>query len=172
MTPHDTPDQHPRMWRSRCLTLFFAAALIVLIPAGASAADDVAGDWEGTYDCAQGATELTLQVEQAGGNQVTALFHFYAGAENPLVPEGCFKMSGVYDAETGRIDLGAGHWQLRPPGFVTVGLSGTVNRDGSEMIGSVAGPGCSTFSLRRLISVPRMPPRACRTGGLVASAAR
>jgi hypothetical protein len=145
---------------------------MVLIPAGASAADDVAGDWQGTYVCAQGATELTLQVEQAEGNQVTALFHFYAGAENPHVPEGCFEMSGVYDAGTGQLELEAGRWQLRPLGFVTVGLSGTVNRDGSEMIGSVAGPGCSTFSLRRLISVPRMPPRECRTGGLVASAAR
>jgi opacity protein-like surface antigen len=172
MTPHDKLHRHSHPWKSRCHALLLAAGLIVLLPAGASAADDVAGDWQGTYVCAQGATELTLQVEQAGGNQVTALFHFYAGAENPLVPEGCFEMSGVYDAATGRIDLGAGRWMLRPTGFVTVDLSGTVNRDGSEMTGAVAGPGCSTFSLRRVISVPRLPPLACRAGGMVAFAER
>jgi hypothetical protein len=65
-------------------------------------------------------------------------------------------MAGFFDAGTHQLHLDAGQWLLRPPGFVTVGLAGTLTDDGSVLTGAVAGQGCSTFSLRRLISA-----RAC-----------
>jgi hypothetical protein len=145
-------------------------AVLTALATCAHAANDTAGDWEGNYVCAQGPTALTLRISPEPANQVIALFHFHARPDNPLVPEGCFEMAGAYQPETGQIDLSAGRWILEPPGFVTVDLSGTVSRDGSQMTGSVLGPGCTVFSLHRVVAVSRQIPKACLANNVVANA--
>jgi hypothetical protein len=124
----------------------------------------LAGSWVGQYGCAQGTTGLTLTVTQVRKSRVRALFHFYADASEPSVPEGCFEMEGTYDSFSGYIELRGGNWIVQPEGYVTVDLTGEVSSGGGAMSGSVIGPSCGKFSLRHVAaSSPRArgvcPPR-------------
>ena len=91
-----------------------------------------------------------------------ALFRFYATKSNPGVPEGCFEMAGTYDPGTQEITLTAGRWRLHPPSYVTVDLSGAVSQDGRTISGTVTGPLCTRFELRRIPEVSRSATAACR----------
>ena len=120
------------------------------------------GVWEGTYSCAQGNTGLSLFVSGQADGRLRTVFYFYPTPDNPMVPVGCFGMSGTYDATTGEAHFTAGQWILRPPGFVTVDLAGTVDARLTRMSGDVDGPGCDTFSLRHVAAASRPAPAACR----------
>jgi hypothetical protein len=115
--------------------------------------------WQGSYDCAQGVTGLTLTLEVGPGAQVQALFDFYPIAANPAVAHGCFAMSGVLDAG-GHLALAPGAWLSQPPGYVTVGLVGVLS--GNGLRGAVAGPGCGGFLLSRAAPEAQQDiPSAC-----------
>ncbi len=128
--------------------------------------------WEGSYDCAQGRTGLTLTLEEAtleqvgSPGQVAALFNFYAVPENPRVPTGCFEMSGLLDRRTRLVDLRAGRWLLRPFTYVAVDMRGTFDADFTRLTGHIAGPGCTGFVLRRVAAPTHPAPAACRPAAL------
>jgi hypothetical protein len=122
-----------------------------------------AGDWVGTYRCAQGETGLTLRLRESGDGTLQGLFHFWPLAENPDAAEGCFAMRGTPTAGSG-LRLAAGRWLLRPEDYVTVDLKGTLDAEG-RLRGVVGGPGCSIFSLQRGTPPPALPA-AC--AGLLA----
>jgi hypothetical protein len=147
--------------------LFVAITIAALVPT-ARADDLLTGDWRGDYICAQGATGLTLTVLPGLGERVDAIFRFSALPSNPSVPDGCFEMTGT--VKDGAVSLTAGRWLLKPPGYVTVDLKGKVTDD--AMGGTVAGPGCTTFSLHRGQSDGQGVPAPCRGPALVASSAR
>ena len=69
-------------------------------------------------------------------------------------------MAGTLDQRTGRFDLQAGRWLLQPRNYVTVDLRGTVKDGGESVAGTVTGPGCTTFVLRRVVH-PSRPTSAC-----------
>src|SRR5262249_25896209 len=48
----------------------------------------VLGTWKGTYNCGQGVTGMTLDINQATDGTIDAAFNFYAVAANPTVPSG------------------------------------------------------------------------------------
>jgi hypothetical protein len=151
------------IWRHGVL----ACAMLMSVQPALSAGDRLAGTWLGRYTCGQGTTGLTLYVDGLPGSRVTALFHFYADASNPGVPEGCFEMNGSFNQSTRHIELRAGSWLLHPYGYVTVDLSGTMN--GGTMSGRVIGPGCATLELHPAgIRVPP-DPAACRPKGSIVS---
>ena len=129
--------------------------------------------WEGSYDCAQGRTGLTLTLEEAtleeeagSPGSITALFNFYAVPENPAVPVGCFEMSGLLDRRTRVVDLRAGRWLLRPFTYVVVDMQGTFNAGFTRLTGRIAGPGCTDFELRRVAAPTHSVPAACRPAAL------
>lgn len=154
----------------RMLLSAVAATILAALPSwDAWAQHTVAGIWEGRYSCGQGATGLMLTVRPTEGSNVEALFRFYAVKSNPGVPEGCFEMTGTYVPGTRQMDLSAGRWLLRPFGYVTVDLSGTVSADGSGMSGTVIGPLCTRFELHRGPMVPRSAAPACRSYDVTAS---
>ena len=141
-------------WLSVALTLLAAPAVATEF-------------WEGSYDCAQGRTGLTLTLEEAGSpGQVAALFNFYAVPENPRVPVGCFEMSGLLDRRTRLLDLRAGRWLLRPFTYVAVDMRGTFNADFTRLTGRIAGPGCTGFGLRRVAAPTHLPPATCHPAAL------
>jgi hypothetical protein len=84
-------------------------------PAGA-AAPAAAGNWAGTYTCAQGVTSLDLSIFSAGRDRVAAVFHFGSAQPHSAVPEGCFLMRGTFTATTGAVALAPVAWLLQPPG--------------------------------------------------------
>ena len=124
--------------------------------------------WEGVYDCPQGRTGLTLTLEPADTG-VTALFHFYADPSNPGVPEGCFAMSGTLDPGTGRLELRAEQWLLRPYNYYTVDLTGWVSPDRQRLQGEIPSPGCTVFDLSRTVRPVHVPPPPCRPGSALVS---
>jgi hypothetical protein len=125
-------------------------------------AQQVTGYWRGTYDCAQGLTGINLTIRQGFGVTIEAVFHFYAVAQNPGVPTGCFRMLGQYDPATRSFVLESDErqWIVQPPNYLVVNFRGALSADGRSMQGRVEGPGCSQFGLQRLERPPLAPP-AC-----------
>lgn len=143
----------------RSAAALLSAALLLAVPLLASPAG-AAEVWEGTYDCAQGETGLTLSLDPAADGTASALFHFYEAPGNPGVPEGCFTMSGTLDRATGAFDFQAGRWLLQPWFYVGVDLHGALRDGGTALHGTVARAGCRTFVLRR-VARPARATAAC-----------
>lgn len=139
--------------RIGCLALF---AVTGAVPA-ASAAQTQTEVWRGVYLCAQGMTGVTLTLLVQPGGRLQGLFEFYPVAANPAVAQGCFEMAGGIDPQH-RVTLTPGPWRLEPPGYVTVGMTGR-EIDGHRLIGTIDGPGCSTFALVRQTTPAQ--PTAC-----------
>lgn len=144
-----------------------AALLLLLLAVPAVAQEGVGGTWQGTYTCNQGNTALTLTISPVDKERVSALFAFEAAPDNPGVPSGCFEMTGRFDARSGSLHLEPSHWVRRPGGYIMVGLDGQVRGNGSQLAGTVDGPGCTTFRLARR-SLPNAIA-ACRNPGAAAS---
>jgi hypothetical protein len=147
-----------------------AVLLLLLAVAPSARGDDgISGTWQGEYICNQGVTGLTLTVAPSAGSEIHAVFRFYAVPSNSSVPDGCFEMSGRFESETRKVTLTAGSWLLKPSGYVSVDLSGTVDADVSTMRGIVIGPACTNFTLRHVASGPRKAPVACHGDDMVMS---
>jgi hypothetical protein len=101
--------------------------------------------WIGDYDCPQGNTELTLRVIQVRGDTMKAVFDFH---HVESAEAGKYLMVGSYDEETRTATFAPGAWLVRPPNYVTVGMSGDVALDGSLFAGRIDHPECGAFRLR------------------------
>jgi hypothetical protein len=138
------------------------ASCVALISFGcmlsqASAASTQTEVWRGAYHCAQGLTGMTLSLLVQPGGETIGLFEFYPVSANPAVPKGCFEMSGTMD-QGHHLTLSPGAWRRQPLGFVAVGLTGQeVGAD--RLVGTIRGPGCSTFALTRQVTPAQ--PSAC-----------
>lgn len=141
------------------------AAMIGLLLAAPAAAQKPAearwaGEWTGSYLCAQGETGLTLRLRPRGDGTLDGLFHFWPLPWNRSAAEGCFEMQARPVAgEPPGLSLIARRWLLRPSGYVTVDLDGALTEEGT-LRGLVGGPGCTGFELARAAS-PRPLPAAC-----------
>lgn len=128
------------------------ALCLTAMPARGEDARTVLGEWVGTYVCAQGLTGLTLTISEATPTSARALFHFYADPRNPGVPTGCYTMNGGYDPETGRLQLEADEWLLRPRGYRLVNFDGEIDAEGKNFAGVVTLRSCGRFDLARTAS--------------------
>jgi hypothetical protein len=68
--------------------MFFAVmltAFLLIVPSAPSGQQPpkMAGNWSGTYTCAQGLTGLRLAIFQTTASRVTAIFKFSADSTNP-----------------------------------------------------------------------------------------
>lgn len=133
-----------------------------LLAAPAAAQEELRGTWRGDYVCAQGNTALALTIEPGKDGAFAALFHFEAVPDNPAVPTGCFEMMGRFTPMTGEAAFLPLRWLRRPADYVMVGLEGRLSPDGSVLEGLVQGPGCSSFSVRRVSGTAAAA--ACRAG--------
>jgi len=108
---------------------------------------DVAGVWTGKYVCGQGETGLRLSLRGTTEGRVDGTFEFFPVPSNPEVLEGSFQVEGWYSGT--ELVLNGREWVQQPPGYETVGLSGTVSLNPTTFNGTVLHPTCSTFTLRR-----------------------
>jgi len=108
------------------------------------------GAWKGAYGCAQGVTGLTLTIEPAADDVVSATYEFYAAPENPGVPNGSFRMTGTYQA--GKLALQGSEWIDQPPGYLMVDYESNPNKgiDPHHLFGIVLGPGCTLFTMDKV----------------------
>lgn len=101
-----------------------------------------AGTWVGSYDCAQGATGLTLTVQSSG----RAEFAFYPLPGNPRAASGRFEMRSSFESD--RLVFRQMRWIEQPGSYVMVDLIAT-HHDATVMSGEVVANGCTTFRLSR-----------------------
>lgn len=136
--------------RSMFLAVMLTAFLLIVpLAASSQQSPNVAGNWSGTYTCAQGLTGLRLAIFQTTASRVTAVFKFSADSTNPGVPTGRYWMSGTYHRRSGKIVLRPSRWIKRPTNYVMVGLTGDVESGNSSISGRVLNSGCSTFTVTR-----------------------
>lgn len=102
-------------------------------------------EWRGSYTCAQGETELFLQIRSVERERVAGVFAFFHDASGA---SGAFELEGRFDPATGEATLLPGAWLSRPNGYVTVGLVGRVV--GDHYSGRIDDPTCGAFSVRRV----------------------
>lgn len=127
-------------------------------PAAQPAGRTMSGEWSGKYNCRQGVTGVHVVLSEDGSR---ALFHFYGVPENPGVPEGCFTMSGSFDAASGKLNLNADKWIVRPRNYMTADVSGELDASGQNFAGRIVGVSdCSNILMSRAPS-PRPLPNAC-----------
>lgn len=109
---------------------------------------DLSGQWDGSYICNQGVTDLALTITQYDDGTAEAVFSFYPDPSNPQVPRGSFAMEGTFSG--GVLTLRATHWINQPPDFVAVNLQATYDTSTPDQLnGLVYGPNCTTFSTQR-----------------------
>lgn len=123
----------------------WAWAFLVVWLSACSLISPVTGLWEGTYSCAQGVTGLTLTLVELDNGSINGVFNFYPVTQNPSASAGTFTVNATLNDN--RLVVRPGNWVQQPSGYVMVGLDGTVS--GNSYVGSVDGPGCSNFSLKR-----------------------
>jgi len=104
--------------------------------------------WVGTYICAQGLTNLDLQIVAASDGIISdAIFNF---EDTRHGTSGAFHMTGTHDFATHEATFVPGEWIRQPPNFVTVGMKGTVH--GATFAGDITMRGCTSFSITRVAS--------------------
>ena len=127
-------------------------------PAAQPAGRTMSGEWSGKYNCRQGVTGVHVVFSEDGSR---ALFHFYGVPENPGVPEGCFTMSGSFDAASGKLNLTASKWIVRPRNYLTADVTGDLDASGQNFAGRIVDvSGCSNILMSRAPS-PQPLPNAC-----------
>lgn len=98
--------------------------------------------WVGNYRCAQGSTPLRLIIDSVNGTVVTAKFDFTSRGIN-----GIYELHGTYNDSSRKMTFATGNWVKRASGFSTVGMDGTVSKDGKTFSGDITDRGCSTFQV-------------------------
>lgn len=117
-------------------------------PVGAGPGN-VAGRWVGSYTCAQGLTNVTLELAHNRTNgEISGSFRFGPSSQNPEIPHGVFRVAGFLDPRNGKFSLTPQAWISQPPGYIMVGFEGWLA--GNTITGSVLGaPQCSSFQISR-----------------------
>ena len=141
---------HSDIARVICLSVMILGFFSIMpSPTSAQRFPNMAGNWSGTYTCAQGLTKLRLAIFQTSASSVTAVFKFSADSTNPAVPSGRYWMSGSYHRRSGKIMFRPSRWIKRPTNYIMVGLNGNVESGNSSISGTVLNRACSTFTVSR-----------------------
>lgn len=110
-------------------------------------------EWVGRYRCLQGDTPLTVQImevsKESGGTtdgayRIRGVFGFGRGRQN-----GGYYVLGRYSPQTGKAAFVPSGWIQRPPGYVAVGMTGSVEANGTAFSGRIDSPVCGDFTLAR-----------------------
>lgn len=104
------------------------------------------GGWIGNYTCSQGTTGATLRIDSVRGDQFTGTFSFYPTSKNPYVPKGSYQVFGEYDADTYRILINPGKWNVRPANYTSTIMIGSFDPVAKTFSGFFQGiMGCTSF---------------------------
>lgn len=109
----------------------------------------ITGVYNGSYRCARGPVNLKLTLVAPGGGSLAGVFTFDL-PPNSRARTASFHLSGTYDAATGKFRLTPVNWEPpEPPGFVMVGMDGSLNSSAEQVSGKITYPTCTTFEATR-----------------------
>lgn len=100
-------------------------------------------EWVGTYQCAQGVTDVVVHIDRVAGSMVDARFEF---SHAPSGAAGMYEMRGTVRPD-GRAHFVPGRWIQQPPNYIGVGMTGQVQ--GDAFVGRIDNPSCGGFNVRR-----------------------
>jgi len=109
----------------------------------------IAGRWEGRYQCQGDEIGFSLDITNEDGNHVAAIFEFFPLPETVSFPRGSFRMVGDYNRNDGNLHLQSTAWIQRPLGFQSHNLEGQIEASGTTISGRVLTAGCADFMLTR-----------------------
>src|SRR5262245_24696880 len=109
----------------------------------------IAGRWEGRYQCQGDEIGFSLDITNEDGNHVAAIFEFFPLPETVSFPRGSFRMVGDYNRNDGNLRLQSTAWIQRPLGFQSHNLEGQIEASGTTISGRVLTAGCAHFMLTR-----------------------
>jgi Caspase domain len=115
----------------------------------AVARGDIAGRWEGQYQCQDQDVGFSLNITNDGDNRIAAIFEFFPLPGTLSFPRGSFRMAGNYDRTDGSIHLQSAGWLKRPLGFQSHDIEGQLEANGAAINGRILTTGCAHFVLTR-----------------------
>ncbi len=131
---------------------FIGACLLALafvgVGARAVAQEAITGVWQGSYECPQGVTGLTLIIEGAAAGGLKGNFRFYPTPGNTRAARGDYEVAVSFDPASGRFEARGTRWIDQPPGYMFANLRGVLQ--GKQLIGTVENEGCGAFELTRV----------------------
>jgi hypothetical protein len=119
-------------------------------------AASLSGSWEGTFDCGNGPTGLTLTIDDRGSGRVAANFAYHPvdAALEPTTPR--YSMEG--DVTAGQLSLTGREWiqQDDAGSQAMMGVQAEVadRPDPEHLEGTLDGEGCSSFAVDRTSTEP------------------
>jgi hypothetical protein len=119
------------------------------IPDYSETRGQIAGRWEGRYQCQGEEIGFSLHITDEDGNHVAAIFEFFPLPETVSFPRGSFRMVGDYNRNDGNLRLQSAAWIQRPLGFQSHNLEGQIEANGTTISGRVLTAGCAHFMLTR-----------------------
>ena len=110
----------------------------------------------GVFMCGRGPTKLTIAIDSvehgASSDElaVEARFEFLyeGGSDDDEDERGSFRMRGKYESKTRRLVFKPEGWIDEAPGYMLMGIRGTLGRSGDSYNGTVEGPSCTTFDTK------------------------
>lgn len=100
----------------------------------------------GTYVCAQGATQMRLTIADVDGARTMAVGDFFHPGTNT---RGSYRLRGFCLTRTRRLLLLPAGWIDQPPGYMMVGMSGTLGPGNMSYAGRMSHSACGEFSYVR-----------------------
>ncbi|MCX5743400.1 MAG: hypothetical protein NT062_12980 [Proteobacteria bacterium] len=108
--------------------------------------------WHGVYLCSQGETDVTLTLEWAGA-EAEAVFAFGPTTNNARPLTGATRLRGSF-VELGdgsfAVDLDPLEWVTQPPGYVMVGMTGTIDAAMQKLVGRMKSSNCGGIDVDRV----------------------
>jgi hypothetical protein len=122
--------------------------------AAQAARNSLNGVWEGSYECAQGVTGLTLTIDDRGNGDLGAAFEYHPTDDNPSVATGIYSMTGTKTDAAMQLE---GHeWIEQGGDYGMVALTAPLEgrEDTESLTGTVEGAGCTEFTAERVSTDP------------------
>jgi Caspase domain len=110
---------------------------------------DIAGRWEGRYQCQREEIGFSLDISSGEGNRISAIFEFFPLPGMLSIPRGSFRMLGDYNGADGSLRLQGTAWIKRPLGFQSHDIEGQLAAQGMTINGRILTTGCAHFILSR-----------------------
>jgi hypothetical protein len=110
---------------------------------------DIAGRWEGQYQCQHEVIGFSLDVANSDGNRITAVFESFPLPGMLSFPRGRFSMSGDYNRTDGSLRLYSTNWIKRSLGVQSHDIEGQLAVNGTSIQGRILTTGCAHFVLSR-----------------------
>ncbi len=121
-------------------TRLAVSAVLLAMPlaaAGQSAPPDPQGQWRGTYQCAQGETNIRLRLDSVSGNGYSGIVDFEPSSNARVhFPAAEYTVSGQLEPD-GHLLLRPGQWIKRPAPLFMGTLDGRLSPDGTHYEGVV-----------------------------------